>query len=362
LAATLAIGKPVALDASAEERDEAAVVGIDRELHVGAAGFDADLAQHRDRGVAHDLEFLVGQRQRRGDGDGIAGMHAHRIEILDRADDDAIVGLVAHHLHLEFLPAEHAFFDQHLGGGRGVEPALDDLEELLLVERDAAAGAGEREGGADDGGDADVFQRVQRLDQALGDVAALALGLAGRPGALIGVDGMALRLGGKARRRDPGEPALMQVAIGLLQIGGVGERGFRRLQADPLHRLAKQFAVLGLVDRLGGGSDHGDAVLLQHPHPPQRQGAVQRGLAAHGRQQRVGAFLLDDLGDDLRRDRLDIGGVGDIGIGHDGRRVGIDQHDPVALFLEGLAGLGAGIVELAGLADDDRTGADDEDG
>ena len=93
----------------------------------------------------------------------------------------------------------------------------------------------------------------------------------------------------------------------------------------------------------------------------QRQRGVERGLPAHGRQQRVGPLLLDDLGDDLRRDRLDIGRVGQVRIGHDRGRVGIDQHDPVALFLEGLAGLGAGIVELAGLADDDRAGADDQD-
>jgi hypothetical protein len=34
----------------------------------------------------------------------------------------------------------------------------------------------------------------------------------------------------------------------------------------------------------------------------------------------------------------------------------------VTLVAQGLAGLGAGVVELAGLADDDRAGADDEDG
>ncbi len=66
----------------------------------------------------------------------------------------------------------------------------------------------------------------------------------------------------------------------------------------------------------------------------------ERGLAAHGRQQREAAgndvaLLLDDLGDDLGRDRLDIGRVGEVGIGHDRRRVRIHQHDPVALFLRG---------------------------
>ena len=92
-----------------------------------------------------------------------------------------------------------------------------------------------------------------------------------------------------------------------------------------------------------------------------RERAVERGLAAHGGQQRVGALLFDDLGDDFGGDRLHIGGVGQVRIGHDGGRIGVDQDDPVALFLERLAGLGAGIIELAGLPDDDRSRTDDED-
>ena len=142
------------------------------------------------------------------------------------------------------------------------------------------------------------------------------------------------------------------------------ERGVSRPM--PVHRLAEQLAVLGLVDGVRGGADHLDVELVEHAHLVERQRGVERGLAAHGREQGEPAgddvpFLFDDLGDDLGRDRLDIGGVGEIGIGHDRRRIGIDQHDPVALRLERLAGLRARIVELAGLADDDRAGADDQD-
>ena len=128
--------------------DHAAVVRVDRELHVRAAGVDADLAQHRDRGVAHDLVFLVGQRLRRRDGDRVAGVHAHRVEVLDRADDDAVVLAVAHDLHLELFPAEQRLLDQQLARRRQVEPALAHLDELLLVVGDAAAGAAQREGRA----------------------------------------------------------------------------------------------------------------------------------------------------------------------------------------------------------------------
>src|SRR5690606_22352084 len=135
-------------DARVHLDDDHAPVGrVDGELDVGAAGLDADLAQHRDRGVAHALVFLVGQRQRGGDGDGIARMHAHRVHVLDGADDDAVVRLVADDLHLVFLPAEDGLLDQHFRGGGGVEAALDDLEEFGAVVGDAAARAAEREGG-----------------------------------------------------------------------------------------------------------------------------------------------------------------------------------------------------------------------
>ena len=61
------------------------------------------------------------------------------------------------------------------------------------------------------------------------------------------------------------------------------------------------------------------------------------------------------------RERLDVGLVGQVGVGHDGGRIGIDQHHFVAVGAQGLGGLGPGVIELAGLADDDRAGADDQD-
>ena len=109
------------------------------------------------------------------------------------------------------------------------------------------------------------------------------------------------------------------------------------------------------------GADQLDVVLFQHAVVGQVERAVQRGLAAHGGQQRIGLLALDDLLDRLPRDGLDIGDVRRFGVGHDGGGVAVDQDGPVTLGLERLARLGARIVELAGLADDDRAGADDED-
>ena len=67
------------------------------------------------------------------------------------------------------------------------------------------------------------------------------------------------------------------------------------------------------------------------------------------------------LADDLPGQRLDVRAVGHLRVGHDRGRVGVDQHDLVPLLAQGLARLGAGIVELAGLPDDDRPGADQQD-
>src|SRR5690606_34576002 len=72
------------------------------------------------------------------------------------------------------------------------------------------------------------------------------------------------------------------------------------------------------------------------------------------------ALLLDDARYRLPLDRLDIGGISHGRIGHDGGRVGVHQDHPEPLFTQRLAGLGTGVVELAGLADHDGTGAEDQ--
>ena len=94
----------------------------------------------------------------------------------------------------------------------------------------------------------------------------------------------------------------------------------------------------------------------------QGEGSVQAGLAAEGRQDRIRLLLLEDALDDLRSDRLDVGHIRRLGVRHDRGRIGVHQDDPVALLPQRLAGLGSGVVELAGLADHDRATANDQDG
>src|SRR6185312_12560263 len=98
-----------------------------------------------ERGVAHHLVFFVSERLHRRDRDGIAGVHTHRIEIFDGTDDYAVVHPVAHHFHLEFLPADQRFFDQHFVDRREIQPARRDYIELLAIVSDSTAGTAQSE-------------------------------------------------------------------------------------------------------------------------------------------------------------------------------------------------------------------------
>ena len=91
------------------------------------------------------------------------------------------------------------------------------------------------------------------------------------------------------------------------------------------------------------------------------QRAVERRLTAHCWQYGVRTLFFDDFFHDLPGYRLDVGRVGHRRIGHDGCGIGVDQNDAETFLAQRLAGLGARVVKLTGLADDNRTGPDDQD-
>ena len=87
-------------------------------------------------------------------------------------------------------------------------------------------------------------------------------------------------------------------------------------------------AVLGLLDGLELRADQLDAVFLQDAALGQLDREVQAVWPPRvGSSMRPAAPSLDDLFQVLRRERLDVGAVGQLGIGHDRRRVRVDQHD-----------------------------------
>ena len=164
---------------------------------------------------------------------------------------------------------------------------------------------------------------------------------------------------GKARTQHAGISHALGDGLGVCHAVGIARA--RDLQADLGHGLVKELAVLAALDGGKVAADHLDAVLVERAVLCQFDGGVQTGLAAQRGQQRIRALLLDHALDKFGGDGLDIGAVGQARVGHDGRRVGVDQDDLKAILLEHLAGLGAGVVELAGLADDDGARTNDED-
>ena len=189
--------------------------------------------------------------------------------------------------------------------GESCRPCAGDATEVAFVVREARAEAAHREGRAHD-------ERVAELGGGLEDL-------------------------------------VHRVAI--------GDAGDVRARVD--HELLEDLAVLALVDRLEVRTDELDVVLLEYPVVVQVDGGVERRLPTQRREDRVGPLLGDDRLDDLRRDRLDVGRVGEVGVGHDRRRVRVHEDDAHALLAEHPAGLGPRVVELARLADDDRAGPDD---
>ncbi len=279
-------------------------VPVPGELDVRAARLDADGADDRGRCVAELLIRLVGERHLRRNGHRVAGVNSHRVEVLDRADDHDVVVAVAHHLELELVPADQRFLDQHLADRALVQAAVEQCDELVLGVGRAAAVAAEREG---------------------------------RP-----------------EHDREGELGRDVVPAG-------HDRGGRDAVARKPNGVAEELAVLGPPDHVQTGADQLDAELVEHSGLGQLEREVERGLAAERRQERVGPLALQHAGDAVEVERLDVGAVGEAGVGHDRRRIRVDDDRPEPVLPQHLERLAARVVELARLPDHDRPGADHAD-
>src|ERR1039457_1343751 len=186
-------------------------------------------------------------------------------------------------------------------------------------------------------------------------------GLASRPAPAILLVGDTGAGDAERERR----PALERVAeLGrrpLALVHAVADAAVRHFGTEAGDDLLEPLPVRARRDRLDVGADQLDPVPGQRARLMQADSGVQRGLATQRGKHRVRAFGGDHLFQHVLGDRLHVGGIGELGISHDRRRVGVDQADPDALLAEHPAGLGAGVVELACLPDHDRPGPDDQD-
>ena len=212
---------------------------MQRELAVAAA-LDAELGDDLERGGTKHLIVFIGEGESGRDDDGVARVHADGVEVLHRADGEHVPRAVAQHFELDLLPAADVLFDEHLRDGREHEAVVGDEAELLLVVRDAAARAAQRERGTHDDGIAEFFCDRDAFVHRIGDVG-----------------------------RDDG---LM----------------------DLFHRLLEEFAVLRPIDRIELGADELDAPFIEETRLCKLAAHRKAGLAAEGGEEGVGALLDDD--------------------------------------------------------------------
>jgi len=127
------------------------------------------------------------------------------------------------------------------------------------------------------------------------------------------------------------------------------------------HGFFELLTILGFVDGFGFGADQFNGfasvltkVLVQNPMPPKIQGAIERSLPTHGGKNGVRLFFGNDFFNGLPCDGFNVSDIGRRRIGHDRRRIAVDQDDFEALFSQSLARLNPRVIELASLTYDDR--------
>ena len=277
-------------------------MGPQRELDI-AAPLDAQAANDVQARGAEQLVLFVRQRLAGRDHDAVPGVRSHGIQVLHVAHGDAVVGAVADDLVLDFLPAHQGALQQYLADRACGQTALHNGQEFLLGVGDAAA----------------------RSPQ------------------------------GICRPHHQGQARLGLVSQRFVH-GGNGAIWGHRL-ANIGKKLPEEVPVLRLAYGLQRGAQQPHVVAIQDAGVGQINGQVEPGLTAQGRQDPVGPLAGYDAFQYRHGERLDVHPVGDVPVGHDGGRIGVDQHDGDAFLAEGLARLGAGVIKLGGLPDNNGAGA-----
>ena len=132
------------------------------------------------------------------------------------------------------------------------------------------------------------------------------------------------------------------------------------IDVDRLDDLLELLAVLTGFNCLDFGSDELNVVTIEDALFVKSHGRIECRLAPKRGQDCIRPLDSDDLLNDLWGDWLDVRCVGELRVGHDRRWVAIDEDDANAFVAQHPAGLSPRVVELACLADNDRSGSDDE--
>ena len=281
-------------------------LGVQAVLHV-AAPFDLEVADDIDGGGAEHLVLAVSQSLGGGHYDGVAGMDAYGVDVFHGADNDAVVGAVPHNFKLHFLPSCNGPFHQDLVDRRKLDAAVGDFFHFIPVMGNAAAGAAQGVGGADDDRIADFIRKSHGRFQFFKNFR------------------------------------------------------FRYGLVDFFHGFLEKFPVLRMFDGMEGGAQKLHVVFFQHSCFGELYCHVEAHLAAQGSQQGIRSFFLNDFRHKRQGNRFDVDPVCNVHVRHNGGRIAVYQDHFHPLFPKGAAGLGAGVVKFRCLADDDGAGTDDKD-
>ena len=235
-------------------------------------------------------------------------VHAHGVEVLDGADEHAVVRAVAHDLHLELLPAQQRLLDEDFLDRRKVQSSRDDAVELFFIVSDAAALSAERERRPDD-------ERERPMSWAILRASSIVCA---------------------TPERATSRPIL-----------SIASLNFWR--SSPFS-MASAFAPMSLTPYFVRMPPCQRSIAALRAVWPPRVGRRASGFSAA----MIFSMISTVIGSTYVR-------RGELRVGHDRGRVGVEQNDGVTLLRERLAGLHAGVVELAALSDDDGAAAEEED-
>ena len=238
------------------------------------------MAYTLDGNVLKHGNLILAQSAGRCHNDALAGVDAQGVEVLHACHGEAVVVGIANNLELNLLPTLQALLYEHLGSKS--ESTLGNLLEHLLVLADTASKAAEGVCATDHDG---IAYLASRSNGILDILASLAYG---------------------------------------------------RLHVYLVQFLNEKVAVLGVHDGLHAGAKNLHAVLLESAVEVEFGTAVQGCLSAEGQQDAVGALLLDNLGNEVCINGLEIHLVGNALTGLDGSHVGVDEHRIDALLAQSL--------------------------
>ena len=133
---------------------------------------------------------------------------------------------------------------------------------------------------------------------------------------------------------------------------------YRHLQINLAKLLHKEVAILCVHDSLDACSKHLYAILLQCAVKIELGSAVQCSLSAECQQNAIGALFLDDFGNEVCINGLEIHLVCNTLASLDGSNVRVYEYTLDAFFAKCFQGLRARVVELASLSDFQSTRAE----